>query len=167
MVSGTSQKWCIARFITSSLFQPLHNIHRGVRMSQEQVWALNYPWKVIYVQKRAKKHDFEPFWDPPKKTYWFVLAISTLVLNMMSIWDLYTAKKGPEATLRANNKWKSQKTTPRDLPDQILLGSVNRRGPPGSSPDLKIATKSRKINCFHNPLDNFLVTAWPPRSRKS
>ena len=109
MVSGTSQKWFITWFITSSLFQPLHNIHRGVRMSQEQVWALNHPWKVIYVQKRAKKHDFEPFWDPLKKTYWFVFALSTLVPDMMSIWDFYTAKKGPDAAHWANKKWKKSK----------------------------------------------------------
>jgi len=46
--------------IKQSPFQPLHNIHKGDRISQEQVWALNYLSKVINVQKRATKHDSEP-----------------------------------------------------------------------------------------------------------
>ena len=42
-VFGTSREWFITWFITSSLFQPLHSIHRGVGTSQEQVWAINSP----------------------------------------------------------------------------------------------------------------------------
>ena len=110
----------MAWFIPLAFIKPLPVIRRGVEMSQEQVWALNYPWKVIYVQKRTRIRDFEQkSWfsgRPGSDLLWDLYVLASFNPSMASVEVLGCLRNKFELLTIPGNRF-----TSRNVPEYAIL----------------------------------------------